>query len=62
VIKSREIFVAAADLGTEETLMKELGKLSEQQLGDPILIKIREELERNPSKLQGELTNELLDL
>jgi hypothetical protein len=61
-MKSREIFVAAVDLGTEKTLMKELGKLSEHQLGDHILIKIREELERNASKLQSELSNEPLDL
>jgi transposase InsO family protein len=53
VMKPKGIFVAAVDLGTDKTLMKELGKLSEQQLGDPVLLKIREELERNPSKLQG---------
>jgi hypothetical protein len=45
-MKPREIFVAAVDLGTDKTLMKELGKLSEHQLGDPVLLKIREELEK----------------
>jgi hypothetical protein len=41
--------VAEVDLGTDKTLMKELGKLSKHQLGSPVLIKIPEELERNPS-------------
>jgi hypothetical protein len=53
VMKPSEILVAKVDLGTDRTLMKELGNLSERQLGDPVLIKIREELERSPIKLQG---------
>jgi hypothetical protein len=52
VLKPREIFVAGINLGTDKKLTKELGNLSEHQLGDPVLLKIREELERNPSKFQ----------
>jgi hypothetical protein len=53
VMKPSEIFVAKVDLGTDKTLMIELGKLSEHQLGDPLLRKIREDVESNPIKLQG---------
>jgi hypothetical protein len=53
VMKPSEILVAKVDPCTDRTLIKELGNLSEHQLGDPVLIKIREELERNPIKLQG---------
>jgi hypothetical protein len=52
VMKTREIFLAKVDLGTNKTLMKELGNLFEHQLGNPVLVRIREELKRNPIKLQ----------
>jgi hypothetical protein len=53
VMKPSEILMAKVDLGTDRTLVRELGNLSEHQLGDPVLIKIPEELERNPIKLHG---------
>ncbi|PNF18243.1 hypothetical protein B7P43_G16458 [Cryptotermes secundus] len=53
VMKPREMFVAKVDLGIDRTPMKELGNWSEHQLGDPTLMKIREELESNPTKLEG---------
>jgi hypothetical protein len=40
-------------LGNDKALMKELGNLSEHQLGDPTLKKLREELESNPDKYKG---------
>jgi hypothetical protein len=52
-MKSRELFVAKVDLGTDRTLMKELGNLLEHQLGDPILKRLREEVESDPTKLEG---------
>jgi hypothetical protein len=51
-LKPREIFVAKVNLGTDKKLMKELGNLSEHQRGDPVLMRIREELEKNPINLQ----------
>jgi hypothetical protein len=52
VMKPRELCVAKLDLGTDKKLMKELSNLLEHQLGDPVLTKIREELERDPIKLK----------
>jgi hypothetical protein len=54
VMKPNEVLVGKVNLGTDRTLTKELGNLSEHQHGDPVLVKIREELARNPIKLQGE--------
>jgi hypothetical protein len=39
VMKPRELLVLKVDLGIDRTLMKELGNLSERQLGDPTLKK-----------------------
>jgi transposase InsO family protein len=53
VIKPRELFVAKVDLGLDKTLMKQLGNLAEHQQGDPTLMKIREKVESNPTKVEG---------
>jgi hypothetical protein len=53
MMKPRELFVAKVDLGTDRTLKKELGNLSEHQLGDLNLRKLREEVEKDPTKLEG---------
>jgi hypothetical protein len=52
-LRPNEVFVGKVNLRTDRTLMKQLGKLSEHQLGDPVLMRIRDELEQNPIKLQG---------
>jgi hypothetical protein len=44
--------VAKIDLGADRTLVRELGNLSEHQLGDPALRKLRDKLERDPSKFK----------
>jgi hypothetical protein len=50
-LRPNEVYVRKVNLGTDKTLMKELGKLSEHQKGDSVLMKIREKLV-NPLKLQ----------
>jgi hypothetical protein len=52
VNRSNEVYVRKVNLGTDKTLMKELGNLSEHQKGDPVLMKIRDELAKNPINLQ----------
>jgi hypothetical protein len=52
VLKPNEVYVRKVNLGTDRTLMKELGKLSEHQKGDPVLMKIRDEIVKHPTKLQ----------
>jgi hypothetical protein len=52
VLRPNEVYVRKVNLGTDKTLMKELGKLSEHQKGDPVLMKIRDELVKTPLKLQ----------
>jgi hypothetical protein len=50
--KPNEVFVRKVNLGIDKTLIKELGNLSKHQKGDPVLLKFRENLERNPIDLQ----------
>jgi hypothetical protein len=52
VLKPTEWLVAKVDLGTDRTLRKEWGNLSEHQLGDPASKKLREELESDPNKFE----------
>jgi hypothetical protein len=49
-LKPKELFMAKIDLGADRTLIRELGNLSGHQLGDPAIRKLRDELERDPSK------------
>jgi hypothetical protein len=51
-LKPHEVNVRKVNLGTDKTLMKELGSLSVHQRGDPILAKIRDELVKHPLKLK----------
>jgi hypothetical protein len=52
VRKLKKILVVKINVGLDETLKKESASLSEHQLSDPTLCKIREELESNPVKLK----------
>jgi hypothetical protein len=51
--KHRELLVAKIHFGVDNTLLKELGNLSQDQILDPALIKIHEQLERDPSVCKG---------
>jgi hypothetical protein len=48
----KEFLVAKLDLNVDKTLQKELSSLSQNQLADPTLSKIRKELEDDPLKLK----------
>jgi hypothetical protein len=52
VRKPKVILVAKIDLGLDKNLKKELASLSEHQLADPTLRKIREQLECDPVQFQ----------
>ncbi|XP_033608779.1 nucleoporin nup211-like [Cryptotermes secundus] len=55
VLKPKELFVAIVDLGTDRTHMKELGNLSEHQLGDPALNKLRGRTGERPREIFGQV-------
>jgi hypothetical protein len=48
--RGREFLVAKLDLSVDKALLRDLGNLSQHQLSDPVLAKIREQLEEDPTK------------
>jgi hypothetical protein len=62
VRNSKEIFVGKINLGVDLTVKKELGSLAKHQSSDQLLVKIREQLERDPSAYTGRymLRNDVL--
>jgi hypothetical protein len=54
-MRPNEVFVRKVNLGTDKTLMKELGNLSKHQKGDPRTYEIQGRLGEKPNRLAREI-------